>query len=133
MGDAQDMYEHAMRKTGIDDPAEALESLINSYGREDEYTYEDEDYIDDEMQYDVGDTVRLQSGGPLMTVKEVNEKIYVCRWFDKDHNLNSSEFHKDEIYYDSDHQEADNANPQNTFVQETSVPKIDINEDEIPF
>lgn len=30
MSDTQDMYEHAMRKTGIDDPAEALESLIDS-------------------------------------------------------------------------------------------------------
>ncbi len=87
----------------------------------------------DDTQYDIGDTVRLKSGGTLMTIKEVNMETYVCRWFDKDHQLNSSEFHKYEIYDDISYQIIDNSNPQNNFVQKALTFDINISEDEIPF
>jgi uncharacterized protein YodC (DUF2158 family) len=32
--------------------------------------------------YEVGDVVRLKSGGPKMTVTEVNRPNVVCSWFD---------------------------------------------------
>ncbi len=126
MGDAQDMYEHAMQQTGIDDPAEALESLMSSYSREESYESDYDDF-DDEMKYDIGDTVRLQSGGPLLTVQSINIDTYLCRWFDSDQHLNSAEFHKDEIFYDSD----DKTSSHN--IADNHVPDITINEDEIPF
>jgi len=134
MGDAQDMYEHAMRETGIDDPAEALDSLISGYGREESYQSDyDESNEYDEIEYDIGDTVRLYSGGPLMTIKEVRKETYLCRWFNKNDDLNSSEFHKDEIYYDSEPQSDNNSSPKNTNVNVTSIPELDISVDEIPF
>jgi len=129
MSEAQEMYEHAMQQTGIDDPAEALDALIGSYGK-DEYedTY-DEDY---DTEFEIGDTVRLQSGGPLMTVKEINSQILTCRWFDKNNNLQSSEFNTDEVYFE-DNQQKENSNPQESFTKENSISEIDIDEDEIPF
>jgi len=129
MSEAQEMYEHAMKQTGIDDPAEALDALIDSYGK-DEYedTY-DEDY---DTEFEIGDTVRLESGGPLMTVKEINSQILICRWFDKNNNLQSSEFNTNEVYIE-DNQQKENSNPQESFTKENSIPEIDIDEDEIPF
>jgi uncharacterized protein YodC (DUF2158 family) len=43
----------------------------------------------------IGMTVRLRSGGPLLTVNSIpNEKGYVlCVWFDKDRHLGREEFH----------------------------------------
>jgi uncharacterized protein YodC (DUF2158 family) len=31
----------------------------------------------------VGDTVRLKSGGPVMTVSNIREGVIVCSYFDK--------------------------------------------------
>lgn len=32
--------------------------------------------------YKIGATVRLNSGGPAMTVEDVRGKRIICRWFD---------------------------------------------------
>jgi len=42
----------------------------------------------------VGDTVRLKSGGVPMTVKTYSAKIYTCAWFDHD-GLHKEDFHVD--------------------------------------
>lgn len=31
-----------------------------------------------------GDTVRVKSGGPLMTIKSLDGKDVICTWFEKD-------------------------------------------------
>jgi uncharacterized protein YodC (DUF2158 family) len=33
--------------------------------------------------FKVGDVVQLKSGGPMMTVEEVEERTVFCIWFDK--------------------------------------------------
>jgi len=129
MSDAQEMYEHAMRQTGIDDPAEALDSLIDSYGREE---YEDSYDEDIETEYNIGNTVRLQSGSPLMTIKEINNNILTCRWFDNS-KLFSETFNESEIYLDNDKQKISTLSHQEINIQKESLPTIDIDEDEIPF
>lgn len=44
----------------------------------------------------IGDTVKLKSGGPLMTVVAVNQRAEIdwcaCRWFDDEYNSLSAEF-----------------------------------------
>ena len=131
MSEAQEMYEHAMQQTGIDDPAEALDSLIDSYGRE-EYEYKDSYDEDIETEYNIGNTVRLQSGSPLMTIKEINNNILTCRWFDNS-KLFSETFNESEIYLDDNKQKISTLSHQEINIQKQSVPTIDIDEDEIPF
>jgi len=36
------------------------------------------------MNFQVGDVVKLKSGGPAMTVKEVSDRGIICNWFDQD-------------------------------------------------
>ncbi len=46
----------------------------------------------------IGDTVRLKSGGPIMTVREVEESEVTCNWFSEDKNIvNSYVFSKDQL------------------------------------
>jgi len=118
MSEAQEMYQHAMQQTGINDPADALDALIDSYGQE---AYEETCNKKYDAEFEIGDTVQLHSGGPLMTIKEINSQILICRWFDKDDKLQSSKFNTAEIYFKNNKQE------------KSSLPKLEINEDEIPF
>ncbi len=36
------------------------------------------------MELEVGDVVQLKSGGPRMTVEEIDGKLIDCVWFEKD-------------------------------------------------
>jgi uncharacterized protein YodC (DUF2158 family) len=44
------------------------------------------------MNFKKGDTVRLKSGGPLMTVVETKGNQLLCQWFDKNEALQSRLF-----------------------------------------
>ena len=42
--------------------------------------------------FNLGDRVQLASGGPIMTVSDVDSKSIECQWFDKKQELKVSEF-----------------------------------------
>ncbi|NMH66931.1 YodC family protein [Shewanella salipaludis] len=44
------------------------------------------------MAFKVGDVVVLKSGGPRMTVVEIDELDCFCQWFDDKNNLASGGF-----------------------------------------
>ena len=129
MSEAEEVYTLAMQQTGIDDPAEALDALISSYSNSEYVDTYDEDY---NTEFKIGDTVRLQSGGPLMTVKKISNQILICRWFNNNNNLQSSRFHRNEVYFEN-HQQQEINKLQESFIKENSFLEIDIDEDEIPF
>lgn len=43
-------------------------------------------------EYSIGDIVELKSGGPPMTVREVNSDSVTCIWFDDRHQLQEQTF-----------------------------------------
>ena len=53
-------------------------------------------------EFKPGDTVRLKSGGPLMTVKTILEpsKEVLCDWFDEKDALESRSFKADQLNAD---------------------------------
>jgi uncharacterized protein YodC (DUF2158 family) len=44
------------------------------------------------MQLNVGDVVRLRSGGPVMTVRRMNHDGVMCEWFDDQNHVESRLF-----------------------------------------
>ncbi|MES2655621.1 MAG: DUF2158 domain-containing protein [Bacteroidota bacterium] len=57
-----------------------------------------------EKEFEIGDTVRLLSGGPLMTINESNKgKAFVdCIWFNVEGNKCESTFKMAIIMHDDD-------------------------------
>lgn len=55
-------------------------------------------------EFEIGDTVRLISGGPLMTVNEFNEEkdLVDCIWFNIDENVCTSTFKGAVVMHDDD-------------------------------
>jgi uncharacterized protein YodC (DUF2158 family) len=55
-------------------------------------------------EFEVGDTVRLLSGGPLMTVNEYNQEkeLVECIWFNIDENFCTATFKGAVIMNDDD-------------------------------
>lgn len=45
-----------------------------------------------EVKVEVGDVVRLKSGGPMMTVRGVKDSVIDCVWFDTDNNYHVNKF-----------------------------------------
>ena len=66
MSDATEWYEEAVRVTGIEDWAEAGDAYIDSNFGEDLHIY---DY--DDIDYEIGYIVTLNSGGPSMSIKKL--------------------------------------------------------------
>ncbi|ENO1790665.1 TPA: DUF2158 domain-containing protein [Vibrio alginolyticus] len=55
------------------------------------------------MVFEEGDVVRLKSGGPNMTVVEVDEEYgCFCQWFDEKGNLTQSTFNSKALEKPSD-------------------------------
>lgn len=44
-----------------------------------------------------GDLVQLKSGGPRMTVIDINDDKVICQWFDDKQNLKKEESQHDSI------------------------------------
>ena len=42
------------------------------------------------MELKVGDTVRLKSGGPLMTIESIEDNRAFCNWFSNDELKNGT-------------------------------------------
>jgi uncharacterized protein YodC (DUF2158 family) len=53
------------------------------------------------MALAAGRTARLNSGGPLMTVREVEGDTVRCDWFDKEGRLRNAEFLANQVHEDS--------------------------------
>jgi uncharacterized protein YodC (DUF2158 family) len=97
MGDTQDLYNYAVRKTGIAYPIEAVETLFDDNNNIETIDNTETSIPEiDIFDMKIGTIVRLNSGGPLMTVQHVNDDICICRWFDNK-ELKSSEFNLNEI------------------------------------
>ncbi|NOR55179.1 MAG: DUF2158 domain-containing protein [Sulfurovum sp.] len=89
MSDSDEWYAAAARATGIEDLAEAGDAYIASFGEDSRIDYD---------RLEEGCTVRLNSGGPHMTIKQINTySEIICIWFDKNNKLQTSEFIKHEI------------------------------------
>lgn len=52
------------------------------------------------MELKVGDTVRLKSGGPLMTIQWCNAEECKCQWFDDKHKLQVGAFKVEQVEKD---------------------------------
>lgn len=50
------------------------------------------EFFEDEVDLEVGDVVRLLSGGPNMTIMDISNDIYTCIWFCADKRLQSARF-----------------------------------------
>ncbi len=46
------------------------------------------------MTFDIGDVVRLKSGGPKMTILGTDgaPDVFACKWFDRNGRLNKDSF-----------------------------------------
>ena len=49
-------------------------------------------------EFELGDVVRLKSGGPKMTVGYIHEIEVVCTWFDTQDNPRNEKFYKKQLY-----------------------------------
>lgn len=53
----------------------------------------------EEYPLEVGDLVRLHSGGPAMTIKKIEGDVYTCIWFDVNNSLEEYEFDSSLVYW----------------------------------
>lgn len=48
---------------------------------------------------EIGNECRLNSGGPTMTIRKINETKITCTWFDKFNELKEAEFESNQLYF----------------------------------
>lgn len=102
---------------------------------EDEYDNED-DSNNLDVDFDIGDTVNLNSSDVLMTIKSIDDDMLTCRWFDKNNILQNEKFNALEINLvnkKQSYQAPKQQSYQQPKQQSNYIPVIDIDEDEIPF
>ncbi|HIP26983.1 MAG TPA: DUF2158 domain-containing protein [Flavobacteriaceae bacterium] len=92
------------------------------------YDKEDDDDTNLEVEFEVGDIVKLNSCDVLMTIKNIDKNILTCRWFDKNDNIQNDKFNVAEISLVDKIE-----NHQDSSGSKNSIPEINIDEDEIPF
>jgi len=105
MGEAIDQHMEVMEKmrkrlaeNGHDvsleeiDPDEAWNMEFSSWEESDDSYYDENNYNDLEVNFKVGDTVKLNSSDMPMTIKSIDNDMLTCRWFDKNYILQSEEF-----------------------------------------
>jgi uncharacterized protein YodC (DUF2158 family) len=88
------------------------------------FNYED----NKEIEFNIGDVVKLNSSDVLMTVKNIDNDILECRWFDKNNILQNEKFNALEINLVNKKQSYQASKQESNY-----IPSIDIDEDEIPF
>lgn len=95
-------------------------------------SYDNEDgYNDLKDVFEVGKIVKLNSGGPLMTIEKICDDVITCIWFDKNYIIQSNDFTKPLLYIDYSCIEPYSQNTNDEAFRKIS--EIDINEDEIPY
>lgn len=93
----------------------------------DDYYEEDDSDSSEKIKFEIGDTVKLNSGGTLMTVKIIDNNTITCRWFDKSDSLQSESFNTFEIEI------INKSKGTQESITDNIIPTIDIDNDEIPF
>lgn len=53
--------------------------------------------MSDGSGFKVGDTVRMKSGGPLMTVSNINDGAVYCEWFGADGKVARDSFRPEQL------------------------------------
>ena len=80
-------------------------SNYNDCDNEEYESYDDNESYDNNEEnndvkiiFDIGDIVKLNSNNDItMTIQDIYDDIIVCRWFDKNHILQSAEFNQLEL------------------------------------
>jgi len=94
---------------------------------EEENGYDNKDENNNlEVVFDIGDIVKLNSSDVLMTIKNIDNDMLECRWFDKNNNIQNEKFNTLEIILV-------NKIKNNQDSSDNEVVEINIDEDEIPF
>lgn len=108
-----------------------------SYDEENDYEDYDEEYIeksnnDTEIIYEIGDVVKLNCSDDItMTINNVDNDVIMCRWFDKNHILQSANFNPIELDIIQKNSKLNQGQECNN--SSNNIPKINIDEDEVPF
>jgi len=51
-------------------------------------------------EFTIGSVVKLNSGGPSMTILSINGETITCQWFTKDNKLQKDDFSKSVLSFD---------------------------------
>jgi uncharacterized protein YodC (DUF2158 family) len=89
------------------------------------FNYEDNNK---EIEFNIGDVVKLNSSDVLMTVKNIDNDILECRWFDKNNNIQNEIFNIKEVTLANKIED-----DKNSIENQDIIPSIDIGNEDIPF
>lgn len=111
----------------------------------DYYWQLDNEVIDDDIvswhecggiiwEYKVGSIVKLNSGGPSMSIKKIDGDIITCIWFNNS-AIQSADFYEGQICFEYRIEKncSDKAEAENITSEQNNISVIDSKKDEIPF